>query len=244
MTMKEIDFLPQWYVESRRRQINVRRQYIALAAIFSVMMMFNAIATHSISRATVELAQTEPKRVQAESVSLEFAKIRNQVAQLQKKAQSIERINSKIDVASVLAEMSYLIDESIVLRDVEFIAEKCVDKQERNSKTTSAVRVAGKGSKDNRGLPLGDVKFKIVIAGIAADAADVAALVCKLEDSTYFHLVYPSFSKNTKIRISDNSQRGSAKSATLPPQGDDQIQVAEFEISCYLANYNQVTVGG
>jgi hypothetical protein len=244
MTMKEIDFLPQWYIESRRRQINMRRQYIALGAIFGAMMIFNAIATHSVSRATVELAQTELKRVQAESVSLEFAKIRDQVAQLQKKARSIERINSRIDVASVLAEMSYLIDERIVLRDVEFIAEKCIDKQEKKSNTTSAVRVAGNESKSSRGLPLGDVRFKIVIAGIAANAADVATLVCKLEDSPYFHLVYPSFSKNTKIRVSADNQRESLNSDTLSTEAGDQIQVAEFEISCYLANYNQVTVGG
>jgi hypothetical protein len=162
---------------------------------------------------------------------------------LHKKARFIERINSKIDVASVLAEMSYLIDESIVLRDVEFIAEKCKDKQEENSKTISAVRVAGGGSKDNRGLPLGDIKFKIVIAGIAADSAEVAELICKLEDSPYFHLVYPSFSKNTKIRISANSQRDSVNSDALLTEGNEQIQVAEFEISCYLANYNQVAIG-
>jgi hypothetical protein len=240
--MKEIDFLPRWYEESRQRQINMRRQYIALGIIFGIMMTFNAVATNSISKATVELARNEQKRVQAENISLEFAKIKNQVSELQKKARYIDRIDSKINVASVLAEMSYLIDERVVLQDVEFVAEKFVGQQRVKSKASSAVRVAKTGSKDYHKLPLGDAKFKIVISGIAADAADVAELVCELEDSPYFRQVYPSFSKNTKIRIPANTSKDSSDSDIARAESETELQVTEFEISCYLANYNQLTV--
>jgi hypothetical protein len=188
--------------------------------------VWNFIATHSISKATAEVAAGELRQAELESESREFAKIKSQVAELQKKAKSIEEIDSKIDVANVLAELSFLIDEKIVLGNVEFKAEKFTDKQQGKANPGSAVRVAraelgGKGAQS-----LSDVRFKIVINGMAADAGDVAKLICKLEDSPYFCQVIPSFSRNKKIKVGTSSAK-------------EDLQVTEFEISCYLANYRQ-----
>ncbi len=224
--MKEIDFLPEWYKSGRRRQISYRAQYVALGGIFVVIMVWNFIATHSISKATAELALGAERQAEAKNVSREFAGIKSQVTQLQKKAKSVEEIDSKIDVANVLAELSFLIDEKIVLGKVEFGAEKFANTQKGKANAGSTVRVArakfgGKGAQ-----LLGDVRFKIVISGIAADASNVAELICRLEDSPYFCQVIPSFSRSKKIKVGMNSAR-------------EDLQVTEFEISCYLANYRQ-----
>ena len=222
--MKEIDFLPEWYKSGRRRQISYRAQYVALGGIFVVIMVWNFIATHSISKATAELALGAERQAEAKNVSREFAGIKSQVTQLQKKAKSIEEIDSKIDVANVLAELSFLIDEKIVLGKVEFGAERFADIQKSKANAGSTVRIArakfgGKGAQ-----LLGDVRFKIVISGVAADASDVAELICRLEDSPYFCQVIPSFSRSKKMKVEMNSAR-------------EDLQVTEFEISCYLANY-------
>ena len=81
----------------------------------------------------------------------------------------------------------------------------------------------------------GDVRFKVEISGIAADAGDVAELICKLEDSPYFCQVYPSFSRNSRIKAGTVPWLGSDSSYTA----DDSYQISEFEIGCYLANYRQ-----
>ena len=96
-------------------------------------------------------------------------------------------------------------------------------------------------------MPVGDVRFKIVMRGIAADAGDVAALVCKLEDSPYFCQVVPSFSRNAEVKAANyTSGQGSAKASEEVPgarenirEPDKSVQVSEFEISCYLANYRE-----
>jgi len=217
--MKEIDFLPEWYKNSRRRQFSYRTQYVALAGVFLVMMVWNFTSLNSISRATAELAQMATRQSKAQNASKEFTNIKNKVKELQTKAQVIREIDPKIDVAGVLAEMSFLLDEKIVLRKVEFVAEKFLDSQWSQPSTGYVVRVAPARFGEQQALPIGDVRFKVVINGVAADASDVAALVRKLEDSPYFCLVYPSFSRNTAI-LTD-------------------CQVSEFEISCYLANYRQ-----
>jgi hypothetical protein len=138
----------------------------------------------------------------------------------------MEEMDSKIDVASVLAEMSYLIDDNIVLSKVEFDAEKFVDTQrlKASGRTNTAARAAGRNVAGKGELLIGDVRFKVVISGVATNAGDIAELICKLEKSSYFCMVNPSFSRNRNMKV------GTGKN----------FQVSEFEISCYLANYREL----
>jgi hypothetical protein len=222
--MKEIDFLPTWYKSGRQRQISYRTQYAGLGGIFVAMMVWNFVATHSLSEATAELVRVELKSASTESAAQEFAKIKGEAAQLQGKVRTIKEIDSKIDVANVLAEISFLVDRKIVLSKVEFTAEKFEGKRGEKPNSSSTVRVAGVSGKESP--PLGNVRFKMLIDGVALDAGDVAALICKLEDSPYFCQVIPLFTRNKEMRTAGGA-------------GGEKFQVSEFEISCNLANYRR-----
>ena len=243
--MKEIDFLPEWYKSGQRRQVSYRTQYIALGGVLVVMVVWNFIATHSISKVRAQFAQMSTKQAEAEGLSVKLAGLKSELRGLQEKAESIEDIDSKIDVAGVLAEMSFLIDEKIVLSKVAFIAEKFEDRRqaEISPRAGTVVRAVRTKLGKKRELPLGDVRFRVVISGVAADASHVAALICRLEDSPYFCQVVPSFSRTAVINAAGNpSFRSRTKS--LNTKGSVQetggnIQVSEFEISCYLANYRE-----
>jgi len=247
--MKEIDFLPEWYKSGRRRQVSYRTQCVLLGGIFLVMMVWSCIATHSISRAKAESAQLSTRQTEAKSMSAKLAELKSELRGLQKKTEFMKEIDSKIDVGSVLAEMSFLINKKIVLSKVEFAAERFVDNRKTNSSqsTGTVVRAARTGFSEKRELPLGDVRFKVVMSGVAADASDVAALICKLEDSPYFRHVVPSFSRNVEIEAKSTPsaqskislvQRAPKTTGTIRETGEN-IQVSEFEITCYLANYHE-----
>jgi len=234
--MKEIDFLPKWYKKGRRRQISYRTQYIALGGVFAVMIVWNFIAVHSISKAAAELVNAESKQAEAESVSREFAKIKNEVKRFQKKVNILAEIDSRIDVASVLAEMTFLVDEKIVLSNVEFRAEQFEVGDKTSPKSGSGVRVA-QGRLDSKAAPLpGPCRFKVVIDGVASDSSNVGDLICRLEGSPYFCQVYPSFLRNKNVTAA-----GAVVSRPVSKKGagraGENYQVSEFEIVCYLANY-------
>jgi Tfp pilus assembly protein PilN len=234
--MKEIDFLPEWYKSGRRRQVSYRTQYLALGGVFVVMVVWNFIATHSISKAKAQYAQISTKQAEAEGLSAKFAELKSELRELRGKMEFIEEIDSKIDVPSVLAEMSFLIDERIVLNKVAFDAEKIED--EPSPRAGTVVRAVRTKLNEKRELPLGDVRFRVVIDGVAADASGVASLICKLEDSPYFCDVVPSFSRTAEINVTSNpSLRSGTKNANSGRESGGKIQVSEFEISCYLANY-------
>jgi len=226
--MKEIDFLPEWYKSGRRRQINYRTQYVALGGVFVVMMVWSFAASHSISKTRAEITRSEPKQAEAERISVEFAVLKSQVSDLQKKANVLKEIDpeSSLNVANVLGEISFLIDKKIVLTKVRFKAEKFADRQFGTAKSRTAVRAAGGNFGGKEATLLGDVRFKVVINGVASEASGVARLICKLEDSPYFCQVIPSFSRNSKLKVGDKTDVRNLK-------------VTDFEISCYLANYVQ-----
>jgi hypothetical protein len=224
--MKEIDFLPKWYKSDIRRQISYRTQYAGIGGIFAAMVIWGFVATYSLSKAEEELALMKSNATSAETAAQEYATLKAEADLLQKKEKTIEEIDSNIDVASVLAEISYLIDAKIVLSKVEFVAEKFEDGSERKSNSSTAIKaIAGKFSGKDA-PPLGDVRFKVLINGIALNAGDVAVLICKLEDSPYFCQVIPLFTRNREVKASANLE-------------EEKFQMSEFEISCNLANYRQ-----
>ena len=223
--MKEIDLLPNWYKSDRRRQISYRTQYTAVGGVFLVMVVWNFLTGYSISRATAELSRDASKVVIAEMATKEAARIESETAKLQQKAKTLREIDSRIDVASVLGEISFLIERNVALNKVEFKATRFAESTDRSS-GEPAVRAAGSSFGGKNSAPLGDVGFKVVISGVAADTSDVAELICKLEDSQYFCQVVPSFSRTRKMKIG------------LPGEAEE-IQVSEFEISCELANYQK-----
>jgi Tfp pilus assembly protein PilN len=250
--MKEIDFLPEWYKSDKRRQVSYRTQYIAISSVFAVMMLWGFISTRSISKARAQIAQLTTKQTQAEIVSAKYAGIEDEIKALRKKAESIEEIDSKINVASVLAEMSFLIDERIVLKKLEFVAEKFENGQEKKSSSVdNVVRVVQSNMGNKKALPLGNVRFKVIIIGIAADTNDVAALMCKLEDSPYFCQVVLSYSRGNEeigmervssskagVNVAQENEHNKNLVSETGTQG--KIQVNEFEINCYLANYSEL----
>ncbi len=240
--MKEIDFLPEWYKESKRQRQHVRRQYVVLAVAFIAMISYNTTATHRIARASAELAQIEGKRVEAEIASQEFTTVTGNLNRVREKAALIERIDSKINVAAVLAEMSHILGETVVLSRVEFIAEPFADGDNKDPRANdTGVRIAD-GKKDvSRETLAGSVCFRIVLTGVAVSPADVAALVRRLDDSSYFHRVHASFWRSGKVQVSTQPVEAAPKAqgGVVRAGQPGTLDVTEFEVVCYLANYKE-----
>lgn len=240
--MKEIDLLPKWYKKGSRQRNSYHTQYVALGCVFVVIVVWSLIRTHWTSKAKSQLAMFESRCLQAQSTSKQYQKIKSELDGFQKKADVLKEIDSRINVANVLAEVSFLTGEKVVLNRVKLVAEKFTKGQQNKSSSGSVVRRAKSRAGRDKILPLGDVKFNIVITGIAARAADVADLVVKLENSPYFCQVYPSFSRNRTIKLPNRFGKGAQNSQDSIRKTKNDYQASEFEITCYLANYQQQKV--
>lgn len=237
--MKELDFLPEWYKDRKRRQVHVRRQYVALVVIFLLMMIFNTTAIHRVGTAAAEAARLENQRVGAEAVVHEFDVLTQRLNELKIRTTLVERVDPRVDVAAILAEMSHVIGDSIVLRKLEIQSEPFGGSQEKTQAKGSVVRLADRRTGPEKGLPLGRVKFRIVLTGVAARPADVADLVCKLDASPYFQRVHPLFYGNARVEVGAKPGAGPQDRA-VAAKSQGTLAMTEFEISCYLGNYKEV----
>jgi len=236
--MREIDFLPEWYKQGKRHQRHMRRQYVALVVIFLAMVGYNLASIHRISLATAELAQFEDERARAESAFHQFNMVTKELSEMRVKADAIERIDSKIDMGAVLAEMSHIIGETVVLSRVDFLSESLADTDKGQGTVVAGVRPADAGGGPPRKTIVGDVRFRIVLTGMAVSPADVAALVCRLDDSVYFNRVHASFWRSSTVHVSARRMQDSPKPAAeaAAAQPTENIEATEFEVVCYLAN--------
>lgn len=223
--MKEIDFLPDWYRNGAKRQINLRRQYMAVGGVFAIILVWNFTTGYSVSKASAELASMTEKHLSMGNDIQNFNCVKAQMAELEEKTKILERIDSQINVANVLAELSFLIDKKIVIGKVEFKADRFTDGSAGNRGARSTVRSARGDSGSKESPFLGNVRFQVAISGVAVESGAVPELILRLEESPYFCQVALSFSRNKKKAMSKSEVRGKEYSLT------------EFEINCYLANY-------
>ena len=112
-----------------------------------------------------------------------------------------------------------------------------------NVQADAVVRLANYNFGTNIEPPIGNVRFKVLINGVAANASEVANLICNLEDSPYFFQVKPSYTRSANIEANMkpliNSQ-GELSNVGNNKGYKEKIIVSEFEISCYLANYLEI----
>lgn len=236
--MKDIDFLPEWYRDRRRRHSQMRRQYLALVIVFLVMMAFNLTATHRARRLAADVARWDNQRMYADVVVHEFNLITKEINQLRERADLIERIDTKIDIAAILAEISHIVGESIVLTRIDLLAEPFHPVENSGPSRGPVTRAAGRTPDMQREMPLGPARLRIVLAGVAARPADAADLVCELSQSPYFRQVNPVYYRGTRIQA-DSTKSVQSQGNAAGAKTAAGLDVTAFEITCYLANYRE-----
>jgi hypothetical protein len=213
--MKDIDFIPEWYRTGRQRKVSYRRQYTIIACLFGLMATWSFISGISVSRSRAEASQRELTFRADETINARFENIRNELTGLTDQQQCLARVDPKVNFAAVLAELSHLIGNRVILKALEIQSEKY--QGEKSTDKPSMIVLSAENREKESVLPEANQRYRFKLTGIAADAADVAGLVSSLESSEFFCQILPGFSKTVQVK---------------------NHPVTEFEVSCYLANYS------
>jgi hypothetical protein len=215
--MNDIDFIPDWYRTGRQRKVSYRRQYTMILCLFGVLAVWSFVSGLSVSRGRAEVDRREQTYHADESISARFEGLKKELAVLMDKQRVLGQVDPRADFGAALAELSHVGGERIILRLLDVQSEKYVpDKREDKP---SMMTLGSDNSESKSILPGADLRYRFKVAGIAADAADVATLISALEKSSYFCQILPGFSKTIQVK---------------------DFPVTEFEVSCYLANYSSM----
>ena len=211
--MKEIDFLPDWYKQGRVQQRKHREFYVALVLIVFIMFAWSIFANGRVAIVKARITTLENSRLMQSSSETEYTTAEKEYQQLKVKSDVLESVESRIVVSNILAELSYLLDGKVVLKRIEIKPEPFKSQDGQTGIRTVSSTTNG------RTLSIQENElFKITLSGYAVDAANVAEIINKLDESEYFFQVIPVFSRNAKV---------------------GEYQTSEFEITCYLSNFKQ-----
>jgi hypothetical protein len=187
--VKDIDFLPIWYKNSRRQSLSYKWQYSIIAVVFVSMVCWSFWTGSMIS------ASSANNDVLQEQMSQDFNQLKSELKDLTEKSELIDKCKSKISLSAVLAEMSCVIDKNILLNKIQIIAQEYKD----NFSSKNARTIISRAAKEQNLLDK-DLILKVIINGLARDSENVADLICGLEDSEYFSKVFPSYTKSVTIK--------------------------------------------
>ncbi|HSV27438.1 MAG TPA: PilN domain-containing protein [Sedimentisphaerales bacterium] len=215
--MKEIDFLPQWYNDKKRLKSRYRIQYLGIASLVAVMVAWTAAMSHSISRAERHLERVKTSRAACETTE-EFRQMRSHLDTLHIQDGILSEIDQHLSISGAIGELSFLCGNHVRFSRIAITAERFPEHNPADNLAANTVRAVRDAVKTPSGPHSGDIRFKVTLRGVAADATQVAALIRRLEASAWFRDVTPSFSKNGQV---------------------GEHVVSEFEITCYVANYTE-----
>jgi LEA14-like dessication related protein len=214
--MKEIDFIPQWYRDGQKQKVNYRTQCVVVICIFVAIVFWSFGTCYSVSRAKAQINRIQESLAANADLAAEFSQLTTAMAELREKAEILDKLDHKTSIANVIGELSFLVTDNIILKKVDVSLERFTTGAVSANK--SRVRLLKSGNDAAGAIPQEDTRFKVAITGVGAGVEDVAALISQLENSSYFCQVVPGFSRAGKVK---------------------DFIVTEFEISCYLANYEQ-----
>jgi hypothetical protein len=214
--MKEIDFIPDWYRADQNRKRRHHRQYALLGVLLMLLVGWNFIIGHHVSvvRAEVEAVQSiiDSARLRVDDATL----LQNEIADISRKTSELEAVAPRTKTSAVMAELSQITGDNIVLSKLTLSAEPIDTPQSRPAQKPGTVVQVNPAAQSKTDLGSAPLRTKVVLCGIAALPADAATLIYRLEQSDYFEQVVPVFTRAKTVR---------------------EHEVTEFEIRCYVADY-------
>lgn len=212
--MKDIDFLPSSYTNSRNMSRTWKRQYSFVVVLVIIVASWLFVTGVNVRRAKAQTEQLSVNNYSLSKASQQYSSLSNSLNRLNKQAQLLSKISSRISFCDLMAEISYVAGDDIVLSSLDVEAEKFGEKKTNSS----TVRVVSSKKKKEKVITDEPFRYRVVFHGLARDAAGVAEFIRGLEQSDYFMQVVPGYSRNKTV---------------------DEFRFSEFELTCIIANYEE-----
>lgn len=214
--MNEIDFIPEWYKADQVRKRRYARQYTIIAAIFATMMVWSFVVGHHVKSVSAEVEGIQAAFAKGKDRVQQTLKLESEIEAMKQKAALLEKITSRTKMTAILGELSYLVEENIILSKLSLTHEPIEGFKKESSVSGAVVQIGDSKPQQNPVIPAVPSRVKVILTGIAATPADAASLIARLEQAEYFEEVALVFSRPKKIADKN---------------------VTEFEIRCFVADY-------
>lgn len=212
----ELDFIPSWYHENRRRRNWYLRRYLAIALITGFWIVGNLFSGSIISKAYADLEGLRSTYEKGLQTILQVRRLQEEISILSRQSRLVSQLRPRTALTPVLVEISRCVGERAVLKELTLSQVPLESVVGSSPKAGKGIQVRLSPNKKSDWLKDSDTVTRIRLVGFALDGTETAALISRLEESDYFTQVIPVYSKN-------ETRFGAT--------------VAGFEIQCVLADF-------
>lgn len=212
--MKDIDFIPEWYKATRKRRKRYHRQYVILATMLALMMGWSFVVGRQVKTVKADVSQIQNVIDRSRKMIDEGSKLEAEIALLKQQTGIMEIAEPRTDISTVVAELSALVGDNIILSRL-LLKDETIKELKESAVATAIVKIGAAAEKKDGFLI--QTRRRVTLTGIAAAPADAARLISQLEQSEYFCQETLVYSRPKTVKKHD---------------------VTEFEICCYVADYH------
>jgi hypothetical protein len=185
--MREMEFLPDWYGQVRRRRTWVLAQAWATATLIVLLMTWTCVSHYRAMRAQNELRSVTSLVALTQKDVDELSLLAHDKATWAERGEVLERIGLSVNTTRLLSTVAQATPKGIALNGFNLQT----DERAEVPRTGAAARAL----KDK--APLMDRKLRVRITGIAPGDAEVWDMVTKLTTYPFFEDVAMTNSKES-----------------------------------------------
>jgi hypothetical protein len=184
--VRELEFLPSWYPQARRRWRLFRMQTCSALLLCTGLALWMVLATRNVNGAQMALAAVDAQLAQSR---LELDQLHVQLRlqnQLEVQRQIVSRLGLPVEMSRLISTLGQLMPKEMS------IVELSIDTEESLSSPGVTPSKVAKGS-DQRQL---ERRLRIKLLAVAPSDVDLANFLAGLTSTPFFQDVAPTFGRD------------------------------------------------
>ena len=181
--MRELEFLPAWYPQVRRRRRLVMLQAWLMLFLLVGMAGWMALAHRNIRQSTDTLAKLDADLIRSRNDLKALEELMLYDKKLKDQAQVLTKVGTHVEAARLLATLDEVMPKSASLLELSFLTE------EKQPVTLAGARAAQERDRNV------DRRLNVRVTGVAPTDVEVAEFLTRLTGKAFFEDVRMTGSK-------------------------------------------------
>jgi hypothetical protein len=188
--MRELEFLPGWYPQLRRRRSLVKIQGWVLVAMIVGLSLWAILVGRAVRKDEAKLVQLDAALSESRAELEQLDELLALEKQLGKQEQIMAKVGSHVEAARLLATLDEVMPPEMALVDLSFDTEDRVV-QPATPTGSRFTRAAA-----NAAPPVIDRRLKVRLVAVAPTDVDLANFLARLTGKPFFEAVAMTYARD------------------------------------------------
>jgi Tfp pilus assembly protein PilN len=187
--MRELEFLPGWYVRLRKRRRAVFLQLWMTFALAGGAGLWIGLVARNVREASAALTELKGRMKETDAQLEQMDRLENLRRQLRQQAEILASLGDHVDATRLMARLNDALPGNVSLLAIG------LEVEERPIQVGGAVRLTGNGDPAKVAM---ERRLKVRVQGVAPTDLELSVFLTELNKTAFFEEVAPAYAKDRK----------------------------------------------